>query len=398
LSMWNYIAGCCRRYSLVPALVLISGCASTQPAAHQAHPAAAHPAAAPVSLPIQATPSVNLGTLSDLEGIIPGLADKRVVFVGETHTRYEHHLIQLEIIQRLHKIDPELAIGLEFFQQPFQEYLDRYVAGELSEQELLQGTEYYRRWRYDYRLYAPILRYAREHKLPLVALNLPMEVTRKAGRLGLDKLSAEERKYIPRTIDYSDRDYEQRIREIYDQHPRNGQDFANFHLVQLLWDEGMAERAADWLMAHPDYRMVILAGSGHLAFGSGIPQRLLRRLPVSSAIVLNGRNEPLVPGLADFLLLPQQRSLPPAGKFGALLEHDDAALSVSSCLPDSPCEAAGIRQGDRLVSINDTPVADMADLRLATWDKEPGDVVILKLRRKRWLSSPQELTFELELQ
>jgi len=398
LSMWNYIAGCCRRYSLVPALVLISGCASTQPAAHQAHPAAAHPAAAPVSLPIQATPSVNLGTLSDLEGIIPGLADKRVVFVGETHTRYEHHLIQLEIIQRLHAIDPELAIGLEFFQQPFQEYLDRYVAGELSEQELLQGTEYYRRWRYDYRLYAPILRYAREHKLPLVALNLPMEVTRKAGRLGLDKLSAEERKYVPRTIDYSDRDYEQRIREIFDQHPGSGQGFANFLLVQLLWDEGMAERAASWLIAHPDYRMVILAGSGHLAFGSGIPQRLTRRLPVSSAIVLNNRDDSLVSGLADFLLLPQQRSLPPAGKFGALLEHDDAALSVSSCLPDSPCEAAGIRQGDRLVSIDGTPVADMADLRLATWDKEPGDVVIMKLRRKRWLSSPQELTFELELQ
>ncbi|MBT8116234.1 MAG: ChaN family lipoprotein, partial [Gammaproteobacteria bacterium] len=146
--MWKYIAGRCRRYSLVPALVLISGCATTQPAAHQVHAAAAHPAAAPVSMPIQATPGVNLGTLSDLEGIIPGLADKRVVFVGETHTRYEHHLIQLEIIQRLHAIDPELAIGLEFFQQPFQEYLDRYVAGELSEQELLQGTEYYRRWRY----------------------------------------------------------------------------------------------------------------------------------------------------------------------------------------------------------------------------------------------------------
>jgi uncharacterized iron-regulated protein len=349
-------------------------------------------------MPIHTTPSVNLDALSDLEGVIPGLADKRVVFVGETHTRYEHHLIQLEIIQRLHAIDPQLAIGLEFFQQPFQEYLDRYVAGELSEQQLLHSTEYYRRWRYDYRLYAPILRYAREHKLPLVALNLPMEVTRKAGRLGLDKLSAEDRQYIPRTIDYSDKDYERRIRRIFDQHPHNGQSFNNFLLVQLLWDEGMAERAASWLLAHPDYRMVILAGSGHLAFGSGIPQRLTRRLPVSNAIVLNNRDDPLEAGLADFLLLPQRRSLPPAGKFGALLEQGDAALSVSSCLPDSPCEAAGIRQGDRLVSINGAPVADMADLRLATWDKKPGDVITLKLRRKRWFSSSQELSYELELQ
>ena len=392
--MWSCFAQYCRRYCLVPALVLITGCASTQPAVHHARAAAA----VPVGMPIHATPSVNLGTLSDLEGIIPGLADKRVVFVGETHNRYEHHLIQLEIIKRLHAIDPQLAIGLEFFQQPFQEYLDRYVAGELSEQELLHSTEYYRRWRYDYRLYAPILRYAREHKLPLLALNLPMEVTRKAGRLGLDGLSEEDGKYIPRTIDYSDKDYERRIRKVFDQHPHNGQSFTNFLLVQLLWDEGMAEQAAGWLQAHPDYSMVVLAGSGHLAFGSGIPQRLTRRLPVSSAIVLNDWNDSLEVGLADFLLLPQRRTLPPAGKFGALLDQGDAALSVSACLPDSPCESAGIRQGDRLMSINGAPVTDMADLRLATWDKKPGDVITLKLSRKRWFSSLQELTYELELQ
>ena len=359
------------------------------------HPTTQPPAA---TTPIPETPGLNLAGLSDLQGLIPELADKRVVFIGETHTRYDHHLIQLEIIRRLHQLHPRLAIGMEFFQQPFQVYLDRYVAGEMDEQELLATTEYYQRWRYDYRLYAPILRYAREHKLPLVALNLPRELTTKAGRTGLDALSAEERESIPGEIDYSDKDYERRLREVFDHHPNSGQSFANFLLVQLLWDEGMAAAAAGWLKANPDFRMVVLAGSGHLAYGDGIPQRLNRRLPVSSAIVLNSWDDRLEAGLADFLLMPEPRELPPAGKIGVLLDEGEDGLSVSSCLPDSACEAVGMERGDRFVSINGAPVASMADLRLAIWNKAPGDVISLSILRQRRFSSPQELTYELELQ
>jgi len=39
----------------------------------------------------------------------------------------------------------------------------------------------------------------------------------------------------------------------------------------------MAERAADYLQRNPKRRMVVLAGSGHLMYGQGIPKRLLRR-------------------------------------------------------------------------------------------------------------------------
>ncbi len=122
-------------------------------------------AAAP-ALPVEASPVLDLSSFSTMEQIIPALADKRVVFIGEQHTRYDHHLAQLEVIRRLHALHPQLAIGMEMFQQPFQRYLDDYVAGSIDEQAMLRATEYYRRWRMDYRHYAPILRYAREHGLP----------------------------------------------------------------------------------------------------------------------------------------------------------------------------------------------------------------------------------------
>jgi len=381
-------------------LLLMSGCT---PVVHDRHGVIAmadqHVAAGLEPEPVFRTPALDLGGTRDLEGIIPVLAGKRVVFVGESHNRFDHHLTQLEIIRRLHAIHPRLAIGMEMFQQPFQGVLDDYIAGQSSERDMLRGTEYYQRWRFDYRYYAPILRYAREHQLPVVALNLPAELTRKVGRNGIDGLAAEERAQLPSDIDRSDSAYEQRLRDIFDQHPDNGGSFDNFLEVQLLWDEGMAQRAADYLKAHPDDHMVILAGSGHLARGSGIPRRLVRRLSgVDVAIVLNGWDGSLETGLADYILLTRQQRLPSSGRFGMFLDNDVEAPTVETCMSDSPCSRAGLRRGDRLLSIDGEPVDDMTDLHLMMWDKQPGDTVTVRVSRKRLLGSPQELDYTIELQ
>ena len=380
-------------------LAMMTACTSTARHGQEAMHAAPHRhGPGPEPVPLQATPALDLSAVSDLERVIPELADKRVVLVGEIHNRFDHHQIQLEIIRGLHAIHPQLVIGMEAFQQPFQGVLDDYIDGRLSEQELLRDTEYYQRWRYDFRHYAPILRYARENRLPVIALNVPQELTRKVGRVGLSGLTDEERERLPAEIDRSDAAYEARLREVHQQHSGNSQhSFDHFIEVQLLWDEGMAEQAADYLREHPDTVMVVLAGGGHLAYGSGIPRRLQRRLPANIAVILNGWDGSLTPDLADYLLLPEKRSLPEAGKFGALLDDSAGVLTVDSCLPDSPCKAAGIRHGDQFISINSEPIANMADLRLVTWDKQPGETVTLVIRRKHWWLQPRELSLDIVL-
>ena len=392
---------------LPPVLLLLLVMSACTPLAHPDHGVVStadkhaldkHAATEHQPEPVYQTMALDMRGVSDLEGIIPSLSDKRVVFISESHNRLEHHLTQLEIIRRLHAIHPRLAIGMEVFQQPFQGVLDDYIAGSLSEQDMLRDTEYYKRWGFDYRLYAPILRFAREHQLPVVALNLPAEFTRKVARSGIDALAAEERVQLPSGIDRSDNAYEERLRQVFNQHPDSGRSFDNFLEVQLLWDEGMAQQAADYLAAHPDYNMVILAGSGHLARGSGIPRRLLRRQPVSSAIVLNGWEGTLEPDLADFILLTEPRNLTPSGKFGVLLDDEVDVPTVDTCLSDSPCTRAGLVRGDQFLSINGEPVNDMTDLHLAMWDKQPGESVILQVSRQRWFSSPQQLNFTIELE
>lgn len=378
------------------AIVALAGCASGGPAFHGGHPVGypeAKPAAA--AQPAVEAPALDLRHLSVLRDILPALTDRRVVYVGETHDNYAHHLTQLEIVRAMHAAHPHLAIGMEMFQQPFQPYLDDYVAGRLSEREMLVATEYFRRWRYDYRFYAPILRYARDNGLPVVALNVAGDLVEKVRAHGIDGLDAADRARAPAEIERGNAAYEARLRDIFEQHPHTkGRGFERFLDGQLLWDEGMAERAAHYLEEHPDTAMVVLAGSGHLAYGDGIPHRLERRVPVADAIVLNGWEGEIVPEVADYLLLPAPQSPPVAGRLGALLAPGEGGIRVESCVADSACAAAGLRRGDHLLAIDATPVSDTADVSAEMWGRKPGETVTLSLRRARWFAPAREWTVE----
>ena len=260
-----------------------------------------------------ANPVVDLASLMDMDKLIEKVANKQVVYVGESHTQYQHHLNQLALIEGMHARHPKLAIGLEFFFQPFQAVLDRYIAGEIEEPDLLRESEYFDRWHYDYRLYRPIFRYAREHGIPLVALNLEREITKQVAKAGIESLTEEQKGRLPHEIDRDNEDYRDRIHQVFKHHPQSDdKTFENFLEVQLLWDESMAEQAASWLQANPDSHMVILAGVGHLVHRQGIPDRLQRRLPISSAVILNVNylNE-LDPGVADYLVVAAGAKLPP---------------------------------------------------------------------------------------
>jgi uncharacterized iron-regulated protein len=386
-------------FILLVLLSVISIC--TQAASTAGDAAAAKQAletAAPL-LPVEATPVLDLNAFSTMEEIIPALADKRVVFVGEQHARYDHHLSQLEIIRRLHALHPQLAIGMEMFQQPFQRYLDEYVTGAIDEQTMLRSTEYFRRWRMDFRHYAPILHYAREHGLPVIALNVPAELTRKVGHAGLDGLDDGDRRRLPDDIAPADEAYRERIKTVFDYHPNNEEhDFEHFLEAQLLWDAGMAARAAAFLEVHPHHHLVVIAGNQHLAWGGTMPQRVQRRTQVTTAVILNSWQGPVGPGLADFLLLPEERPLPTAGKLGALLKDDKDQVTIASCFEQSACKQAGMKPGDRITAIDSNPINSTADLSLLMWDKQRGDTINIDTVRKRLFLPDKIMSYELTLQ
>ncbi len=249
--------------------------------------------------------------------ILSELAKADVVYLGETHNNPQHHQTQLQIIQKLHQRHPKIAIAMEMFQRPYQGVLNRYLAGQLSEQELLEQSEYKQRWGFPWEYYAPILRFAKENNLPVLALNTPTEVTRKVAREGLESLTPEERRFIPpfSEIRTDNAEYRQLILKAFQQHQSAGHgssaDESRFFLAQVLWDETMAEAIAKFLKFqspkeiqikspaatdkiphsvtqrvsnlsknryNPDYQVVVLAGQGHIVYGYGIPSRVARRI------------------------------------------------------------------------------------------------------------------------
>ncbi|WP_413166514.1 ChaN family lipoprotein [Capilliphycus salinus ALCB114379] len=215
--------------------------------------------------------------------ILQNLATADVVYLGETHDRTPDHQAQLQIIQQLYQKNPQMAIALEMFQRPYQPVLDQYIAGEISETELIEKSEYLQRWGFPWSNYAEILRFARQNKIPVLALNTPTEVTRKVARGGLESLTTEDKTYIPplTEIRTDNAEYRQMLQEIYQQHHQgkgNSEAFENFFLAQVLWDETMAETIAEYLDNHPNSQVIVLAGKGHIIYNYGIPSRVERRL------------------------------------------------------------------------------------------------------------------------
>ena len=359
-------------------------------------------ACAPLAIPARAQDrvspeAVDLATTLPLDRLVAQLAAKRVVFVGEFHDRYDHHLNQLEIIRRLHQLDPNLAIGVEYFQQPFQAQVDDYIAGRTTETEFLRAAEYYQGWGFDYRLYAPIFRFAREQRIPMRALNVPADLASAVAKVGIAGLSGQQRTYLPKEIGPADEAYKSRLREAFEAHgATKPAAFDHFVEAELVWDEGMAESASTYLNANQDRRMVILAGSGHLVFGTGIPKRLERRTNATYAIVLNGGEE-VEPHMADYLLLTKKQELPPAGVLGVSLEEKERECRIRSLSPGEAGEKAGLKSGDVLVAIDGLTVKKIADVRLALWDKKPGDRVRVSVRRKRRVGGVTANDFEIEL-
>lgn len=236
--------------------------------------------------------------------ILQAIAAAQVVYLGETHDDPADHIAQLEIIQALDEQN-EVAIALEMFQRPFQPVLDAYLAGTLTEAELIAQSEYDTRWAFPWEFYAPILRYAKANQIPLVALNTPAEVTRQVARAGLESLTGEDLRYIPplTDIDTTNKAYQDWISEAFSAHGSgHGLEFDNFFAAQVLWDETMAEGVVQQLAADPNRQVIVLAGEGHIAYDYGIPSRVARRLPAitQATVMLIPAAEAPEPNTADF--------------------------------------------------------------------------------------------------
>jgi uncharacterized iron-regulated protein len=274
--------------AIVSMLAVLAGCgaAATPPAATPVPPAPPKPAPLPADIVAKSALPMHVlagdRTISEAD-IGDQLAKSRAICFGETHDSPAHHYAEERALEELARREAAaqhpLAVGFEMFQRPYQAALSGFVAGTLPEAQFLSESQYKERWGFDFALYRPLLETAREYKLTALALNAPKELTRKIGHSGLDSLDAAEKSELPQ-LDLDNADHKAYFDAAMAEHPMppGGPAVANMYAAQVVWDETMANTAADWLrQAGNDARLIVFAGAGH-CHKTAIPGRITRRL------------------------------------------------------------------------------------------------------------------------
>lgn len=221
----------------------------------------------------------NTGAALSLDDLLQRARAADVVVVGEQHDQAVHHELQRRVVSVLASESPGLVVGVEMLTWSLQDALDRFNAGQLDAEGLAVAVDWPKAWGFPFALYADIFTSGRTAGARFVALNAPRDLVKAVRRKGIDGLSRAELALLP-DLDLGDAVHRQWFRDIFAQggHPMSAADVDSFYVSQVVWDEGMAERASEVLAAGAS-KVVILAGVGHVAQGRGIPQRVERRRP-----------------------------------------------------------------------------------------------------------------------
>jgi uncharacterized iron-regulated protein len=346
--------------------------------------------------------------LTSFEDIISRLGSTKVIYIGETHTSNSDHLLQLRVIEALFAQDPNLAIGMEMFPADNQQPLDEYILNRVYDDErtFLKQSEYFKVWRYDYRLFRDIIQFARNNSIPVIGLNLKRNIVMEVFRSGnTDTLDQAVLEKLPQDRNLDMPGYYERLNRVHALHGQTGNrgSISGFIQAQGLWDETMAENIAAWLRKNPGKKMVVLAGTQHTRKDSGIPPRVNRRIHVSQASLLNIYSTAPSDNLgeiADYFFLSTAPELQDSPRIGIILETVEekghSFVKISGFSPHGKAKEAGLEKDDIILEINNFPVSEMSDVRIAMVNSENGDSIPVKIARDRD-GIKQELLFKVEL-
>ena len=223
------------------------------------------------------------------------LASTRLLLIGEEHTNTQCHLVQYRVLEALIKSGRRVFVGLEMYPYTEQRFLDQWRDGLLTEEGFVRISRWYDNWGYNWAYYRDIFLLARDHKVPMFAVNTPREVVAAVRKKGLANLTPEEAAHIPKEIDVNNADHMTFFKTTFEgnEGPVHGGGMGddmwmNMLSAQATWDATMGFNAVEALKAQNDPKaiMVILVGSGHVAYGVGIERQARKWFdgPIASLI------------------------------------------------------------------------------------------------------------------
>jgi len=299
-------------------------------------------------------------------------AKGRVVLLGEHHAQGDHQRWELHTLVALHALNPNMAIGFEMFPRKAQPVLDKWIAGELTEAEFLEQSNWQKYWNFDSKYYMPLFHFARMNQIPIHALNVSRDLLKKVRKEGWQNIAEEDREGVADPAPPGE-GYKKLLISIYQQHGAHKPDakkgesesdsasdfespgFKRFLQGQTLWDAAMAQIIFHETEKNPSLLFVGVMGSGHVVNDYGIPDQLksLGQKDVTTMIAWHDDFgcEGIGGEFADAVIgmTMQEDAAQPKPKLGVYLEEDEGKVSIAKLVEDSVAEKIGLQKGDIFV-------------------------------------------------
>jgi len=208
--------------------------------------------------------------------IVTDCADADVLFFGEEHNDSACHYLENMIFQALHKkFGDDLALSMEMFETDDQLGLNEYLAGFIPEDRFSKDV---RLWT-NFKDYRPMIEYAKQNKISVIAANPPRRYVTMVSRRGmtsLDSLSKEAKQFLPPLpYDTLTGRYREKFVEIMKGGP--GGDNPRVYYSQSLWDAGMSYSIYKFLKKNKGKKVFHCVGGFHTEEKLGTAAQLQMR-------------------------------------------------------------------------------------------------------------------------
>lgn len=137
------------------------------------------------------------GKIVSYKKMLDKAAKADVILFGEYHNNPINHWLQYELTKDIFNIyNQKIILGAEMFEADNQQVLSDYVSGKIDEKEFKEKC---RLWPNYFTDYKPLVEFAKMHKLPFIATNVPRKYANllyKQGEEALLQISDEEKKWM----------------------------------------------------------------------------------------------------------------------------------------------------------------------------------------------------------
>lgn len=222
--------------------------------------------------------------------VVKEAAARDAVFFGEFHDSAAIHEAELSFLKELYReTGNRLILSLEMVESDCQLVLTNYLQGKIPEKEFLSLS---RPWPNYVDAYRPLIEFAKEKGIPVIAANIPRRIASAEARTGsLDSVAPEDRQYLPQDLEPLTGAYRSKFAAA--MREQNGKmkipeaKIDAFYRAQCLKDAAMAERIEEGRKRIPDAVVLHITGAFHSDEGLGTAAYLSRHHPDLSIYIIS---------------------------------------------------------------------------------------------------------------